>query len=362
MNRKISDHALVAIFAALFCLNGIGYSFALDESKDLAITKLFHKSENEETAKTVKTTKTTEAKDSKTKSFKRFEITYEAIYLVGKYWEEAFLEDAAGLGVVGGIDLKSKIANRITSNTGVAKLAFYFTPKTSVEGAYGATYLNKKKYGYADIVFAPLASGTIDTQIAGKDVKFWSSDLYQNIYTHKKTGIAVDAHAGYSDYKMHVTINTVLGGIAGELVNATRSLSGYRVGMRFKAPIKLKKLPKHPMLFKFDISYTPQLAMKGDAMGLFSENASHDPLTRPGFTAKGKGDALEIHTGMTFQVTSFLGIEIAYNYYQFKIYKGRYEDVVALPTVLPPGIPLNADIKNTKFILHGPSVAAKVVF
>ncbi|MDD5044453.1 MAG: hypothetical protein PHU91_04445 [Candidatus Omnitrophica bacterium] len=315
--------------------------------------------------------KPTKPKAAATKnSFKRFEITYEAIYLMGKFWEEAFIEDGLGAGVVGFADLKNKLANHLTSNTGVGKLAFYFTPKTYVEGAYGATYLNKKKYGYANMnagLPGVGLSGEFTDQLRGKDIKFWSSDIFQNIYTNKKTGIAVDARAGYSDYKMHIHIDAddlnVSGTlVSGELVRVTRQLTGYHVGTRLKVPIRLSKFPKHPMLFKFDIIYTPILNMKGGDMNLLTYNSAGVPFTQPGFTCKGKGDALEIHTGMTFQITSFFGIEVAYNYYQFKLYKGRYEDVFALPTVIPGGIPMNADIKNTKYILHGPSLAAKIVF
>ena len=291
------------------------------------------------------------AKEKQT--FKRFEISYGGMYFRGKLQEEGYFW---GEGLTGTINYKNKVSNRLHIRTGISKLAFYFTPKTYVEGAYGATYLNKKGVGSTgltiDVNGKPYLSENIPDHVMGKDIRFWSADFLQNIYTHKKTGITLDALTGYASYIMRVDFfPDVEDAGSVDFLGAKRTFSGMHFGTRLKIPFTLANLKEHPFIYKTDVVYTPNELMKGKDMYLL-----HPVLIPDYFTSAGKGSALEIHTGLTCKVNSFLSIEVGYNYYQFKVDKGSYYGVVS------GGIPLEVKIQNAKIVVHGPSLCAKIAF
>ncbi|MDD5236829.1 MAG: hypothetical protein PHU91_04130, partial [Candidatus Omnitrophica bacterium] len=129
--------------------------------------------------------------------------------------------------------------------------------------------------------------------------------------------------------------------------------SGAHVGLKFKAPFTLPDLPKHPFAFKASISYTPELAFKGKDMHFVV-------LSRPDYVLKGKGFAIEGHAGLSVQLTSFLSVEGSYNYYQYTLNKGQYDNYAT--SAAGPIQGLDSDIKNAKEIIHGPSVSVKLIF
>ena len=292
------------------------------------------------------------AKEKQT--FKRFEISYGGMYFRGKLQEEGSFWDTETKGevIIGKLTYKNKVSNRLHIRTGISKLAFYFTPKTYVEGAYGATYLNKKGVGSAGLSLDGL-SANIPDHVMGKDIRFWSADFLQNIYTHKKTGITLDALTGYASYIMRVDFfPDVEDAGSVDFLGAKRTFSGMHFGTRLKIPFTLANLKEHPFIYKTDIVYTPNELMKGKDMYLL-----HPDLIPDYFTSAGKGSALEIHTGLTYKVNSSLSIELAYNYYQFKVDKGDYYGVV-----VGGSIPLEVKIQNAKIVVHGPSLCAKIAF
>ena len=294
--------------------------------------------------------KKSEASAKEKETFKRFEISYGGMYFSGKLQEEGYFWDTLGLGLTGKLTYKNKVSNRLHIRTGISKLAFYFTPKTYIEGSYGATYLNKKGVGSAGLSLDGL-SENIPDHVMGKDIRFWSADFLQNIYTHKKTGITLDALTGYASYIMRVDFSPDPPEEGIDFLGGKRTFSGMHFGMRLKIPFTLPNLKEHPFIYKTDIVYTPNELMKAKDMYLL-----HPYLIPDYFTSAGKGSALEIHTGLTCKVNSFLSIELAYNYYQFKVDKGSYYGVVS------GGIPLEVKIQNAKIVVHGPSLCAKIAF
>jgi len=306
--------------------------------------------------------KKSEASAKEKETFKRFEISYGGMYFSGKLQEEGSFWDTLGLGVTGKLNYKNKVSNRLHIRTGISKLAFYFTPKTYVEGAYGATYLNKKGVGSTgltiDVNGKPYLSENIPDHVMGKDIRFWSADFLQNIYTHKKTGITLDALTGYASYIMRVDFfPDVEDAGSVDFLGAKRTFSGMHFGTRLKIPFTLANLKEHPFIYKTDVVYTPNELMKGKDMYLL-----HPYLIPDYFTSAGKGSALEIHTGLTCKVNSSLSIEVGYNYYQFKVDKGSYYGVEFFYGGEIGYAPLDVKIQNAKIVVHGPSLCAKIAF
>ncbi|MDD5044076.1 MAG: hypothetical protein PHH69_06555 [Candidatus Omnitrophica bacterium] len=340
-NSLVQNSSAIIILTLVSGLAGLALAkpcFALDESKGLAISKAFKQDQNKKAAKKTK------AAEPKAKSFKRFEISYESMWLRGKYFEEdsMWLSGAFTFNV----DYKNKLASRLD----VYKMAFYLMPRTYIEGSYGKGALSRKKTGSITANSNLGALRTIaEDHLDGKNNYFWTADLCQNIYTHNKTGISVAAFAGYSDWRQYAKLSADSSVYGSDFYEAKRSYQGARLGLKFKAPFTLPDMAKNPFLLKIDIAYTPDLSLKSKDMFLLNFNR--------GFSYKGKGYAWEGRAGLSFQITSYLSIEGVYSYYLFKMRKGKYDAITS-----PFFTSIIADIPNAKTILHGPSVNVKLIF
>ncbi|MDD5044077.1 MAG: hypothetical protein PHH69_06550, partial [Candidatus Omnitrophica bacterium] len=296
-----------------------------------------------------KAAKKTKAAEPKAKSFKRFEISYESMWLRGKYFEEASFSVP---GTTAWMEQTYK--NRMSMQMDVYKGAFYFIPKTYIEGSFGQGNLTKRRPGDVNSNSSIGAlTFWIPVDLTAKDATIWNADLCQNIYTHKTTGTAVDIFAGYSQYKDEVHLNLDTPTLKLNVLSAKHSYSGAHFGLKLKAPFTLPKMPKNPFTFKASASYTPDLILRGEDMTFLI-------VFQPDFSYKGKGSAVEAHTGLAFQITSFLSIEGSYNYYEYKMHKGTYDNLAT--TVTGPLVSIDSDIKKNKTILHGPSVSVKLIF
>ncbi|MCM8771242.1 MAG: hypothetical protein NC936_05180 [Candidatus Omnitrophica bacterium] len=292
-------------------------------------------------------------KEKQKNSFKRFEITYESIWLYGTFYEEDAISDGLGLGIEATLKYKNRVRNRIHIKTGMYKGAFYLTPRTSIAGAYARTYFDKQRPGWINMDSNVGIGLSAYDHISSDKITLWGFDFCQNIFTHKKTDIAFDLLAGYYEYTMDVSISLDYPQDYSDAFGGKRSFAGPHYGFDLRMPFTLPKLEKHPFGLKLSFRYMPSLTMKG-------KNMFMSGLLDPGFSSKGKGSNLEGRASLTFQITPNIFLEAAYNYYKFKVNKGNYINTTT--SILGPPIPVNINLQKVEINLHGPSLAATVKF
>ena len=308
-------------------------------------------------------------------SFKRFEISYGALWINGTFFESDTISGAlSGIPINASLKYKNKVSNIMHIKTGVSKGTFFITPRTYVAGSYARTYFEKGRPGSVNLDLSVPGIGTIgaylEDHISSDRITFWGIDLGQNIFTHKKTGIALDLIAGYYDYTMNVSndmdyIVVPALGISmpmsiSKFFGGKRSFSGAHAGFNLKVPFKLPKFKKRVVL---DLGFRgmPSLTMKGKKMFLSIPLAPGAVVGLiPNFTSKGKGYNLEGRAGLTFEITQNVSLEVAYNYYKFKITKGKYGNTVL--TGLGTDIPVDVTLQKARIMLQGPSFCAKIKF
>ena len=353
MHKKIFITKTVLLptsLALLLVLAHTSPAMAKDKTnkKAEAISDALSKSEKKETTPKAKTLKKTKAPEKEAQSFRRFQLAYECMWLKGKY-----IEGFGWWAVPGGAYSDWLYKYKLKTRLDVLKGAFYFTPKTYIEGYYATGLIKKHKPG-SWYVNMPGTEMSLELATEGNSTTIWSADLCQNIYTHKASGLGLDLFAGYANYSERIRIYANDGQLttAGDSVfGANRKYFGPHMGMKLKAPFSIPEFPKNPFLFKLSASYTPLLYMKQKDEWML-------PLIDPYYTTAIKGTAMEAHTSLSWQINRFFSLEVGYNLYEFIYDHGDYG--------VFPGfggtISVQTNNYKSRTLLHGPSASITATF
>jgi len=324
MGEKLNCYKgnLIIIFVALLTLAWAVPCFSKNNKED-AVNQALGQGEKETTVKKAK------ALEEDVKSFKRFHLSYASMWLTGKY-KMTILDQTGTIQSLGFSD-KAIFESRMKTRLDVYTADFCFTPKTYIEASYATGDFAKDQAAYAnmfditnffgyDVSHAPL-------HLTGKGLNMWNVDLYQNIYTHKNTGMTVDLFAGFISYQEKIKLKyegeaTGGAGASDPIAAFDRRLTGPRVGVRYKAPFTIPDLPNNPFTFELTASYAQLLTLKGSGvMGI--------PLFLEANTTSraNKGFLINASTGVSYKITQYLSLAALFNYMLIKQDGGSYADV-----------------------------------
>ncbi|MDD5045214.1 MAG: hypothetical protein PHU91_03135 [Candidatus Omnitrophica bacterium] len=336
-----APYFVFTLIATLFLAASLSPAFAATETNKEAATK---------------------ATKDNGKSFKRFEISYGSMWLSGKY-EQTIMDRAETWPSFGVGSDKITIKSRLRTRLEVYKAGFYFTPKTHIEGSLATGDFVKDEAGYVNIFdirnFFGFNVTRMPLHLSGDKINIWNVDLYQNLYTHKNTGFALDIFAGFISYQEKLRLKysgEVTDGISASdpLFAFDRRLSGPRLGFKYQAPFTLPKLPKNPFTFGISASYAHLLALRGNSN--IAPIIIIFPLTSTD-SRSSKGYILDTSASLSCQLNPYLSIELAYNYMLIRQSGGNYPQLN--PDFSIVGIREVYEIGKIVNVYHGPSIAIK---